>query len=211
MTDVWNTVANMRSIEASLYSLFQILECDLCDQHFGAFQGSSELATKPTPRGWCYYADYRCYRFNNPPQGRTGHPGLLGHLTVGVELWRELEDPNDAWLHAQEPLIYVGFAPKNDWWDERLALDYRGVPVTQYDGTISSPGDETQCLWVWNGEGVRDWRSISWFFALPLFSIASREDVLEEIIGPVGSLLTGSSPIDAFNGRRAIRRGGQQP
>ena len=211
MTDVWKTVENMRTLDSSLYSFFQTLEADLKNQDAWSVNNTEVLNSKTTPNEWCEYSEYRNYRLNRPPQGRRGPPGLLGYLTVGVELWREVNEPDTAWCHARQPLIYVGFAPGRDWWDEDLALDYRGDPVSHYDGTIVVPTEETPFLWKWDGEDGSVWCKRSWFFVLQLLRINSRNDLQREIIEPLSSLLCGSSPNDAFNNRRAIRHGGVQP
>ena len=211
MTDIWNTVENMRQIEASLCSFFEVLEHELERQ--GPLTGSeSKIAgEKRTDKGWCYYAEYRRYRLKRPAPD-TGRSRFFGNLTVGIELWREIDEPSDAWCHAREPLIYVGFTPgsgPNNYWDQQMALDYRGSPLPAMKGDQTvEPIEEAPWLWLWEGDDSEEkrWDQRSWFFVLRLFDIDSTKAVQLQILEPLRSLLVDRlRPQNAFANTTAVR------
>ena len=204
MTDVWNTIANMKVLDDSIESFFQVLASEIEKQDCWKFKTSEQVAALATPMDWCWYAIYMRYSLYRIGGGERRVPG---DLTVGVELWREVIDQENAWVYAKQPLIYTGFSPKtkNGWWSENMALDYRKVPAQYPGGEIISPTKDAPYLWKWNGEDQNRWSRCKWFFVLPLFSIGSREDVGNEIIAPLRSLLVNNSDSNtAFEGRQAI-------
>ena len=212
MTDVWNTIENMRRLEVSVNSFFEVLERELENQ--GPLTGteSKGAGEKDTDKGWCYYAEYRRYRLKWPALD-TGRSRFFGNLSVGVELWREIDEPSDAWCHAREPLIYVGFTPgrsPNNYWDQEMALDYRGSPLPAVEGGQTlKPTETTPWLWLWEGDDSEEkrWDQRNWFFALRLFDIDSTEAVQFEIIEPLENLLVDKlPPQQSFTNRKAIRR-----
>ncbi len=212
MTEVWNTVDNMRKLGASIHSFFQVLEDEL--QNEASLNGTAQSGwgSKTIGHGWCYNTEYRPYLLkNNDSVARQSGP--MGMLTVRVELWREVDDRSLTWHHAKEPLIYIGFAPNvEDYWRTGMSLDYRGLPSPMPDGSEVSPPTQTSpCLWLWcNDPDENSWDKRNWFFVVRLFDIDSRQTIEREIINPVRSLLVeGKDPDVAFDGKKAIRTGGE--
>ena len=195
---VWNTFANVHALDDSLESFFQVLENAISSQKCWRFRNSEEIASLTTPNGWCYYASYRRYSLLRIPRGEGRQRGP-GNLTVGVELWREVYDQDNLWEYAKQPLIYVGFSPRNDYWSDDMALDCLGSPTWYRDEEVRPPTKEDPHLWIWNGEdGVR-WSLRSWFFVLQLCSIERREDIESNILAPLHSLLVDNiEPNTAF-------------
>lgn len=208
---VWNTIANMRTLDASIISFFRVLEEQISDQDSWRLGDSEEAASSSFPNGWCRYASYIRYPLRRVPKGEGRNRGPA-NLTVGVELWREVANQGDVWQYASEPLIYVGFCPeKSDWWDDGMACDYRGIPVQFADGQIVPPTENTPYLWTWNGENEDDrWSLRNWFFVLEMFSITDRENIQKDIIGPLCSLIVDNADgVVAFEGTTVIRTGPQ--
>lgn len=211
MTEVWNTIDNMRKLGTSIHSFFQVLEEVL--QSEGPLNGTpqSGWGSKTIGHGWCYNTEFRPYLLNNAnPVAKRSGP--LGCLTVRVELWREVDDYSLTWPHAKEPLIYTGFAPDvEDHWKSEMALDCRGLPSPMSNGSeVCAPTQTSPCLWSWRGDPEENsWSKRNWYFVVRLFDIDSRQSIEREIIGPVRSLLLeGKDPDAAFEGKRAIRMGG---
>ena len=213
---VWQTIANMRQLDFSLQSFYQILESDLVNQK-GPLSCTKPIKTysSRTEEGWCCYTDFRVYelRRRNPDTRRHKY---LGRLTVGVELWRDVDGSEPGgWTHAKAPMIYVGFCPEKDHWPEGMALDCRGRPVGVPEwegGKVVPPTETAPCLWEWvydNDIADGTWDERIWYFALRLFDIDSREAIQTEIMEPLRSLLgDGESSIEAFRNKKAIREGG---
>ncbi|MCY4488262.1 MAG: hypothetical protein OXF11_14270 [Deltaproteobacteria bacterium] len=189
---VWNTIANMQALDASLASFFQVIENEISGQDCWGFHNSTEVASLVTPNGWCWYASYMRYSLRRIPRGKGRQRGP-GNLTVGVELWREVTDQDNLWEHAKQPLIYVGFCPGNDYWCDDMALDCLGAPTWYPDGEIHPPTEKDPKLWTWNGEDGDRWSLRSWFFVLQLCSIERREDIEKNIVAPLRSLLVDNS------------------
>ena len=201
---IWNTIANMQALDASLGSFFQVLESEISIQDCWRLHGAEEIACSNTPNNWCYYTSYVRYSLRRIPRGENRQRGP-GNLTIGVELWREVDNQENLWEHAKQPLIYAGFSPGNDYWSDDMALDCRGVPTWYPDGEIHQPTEDDPYLWTWNGEDEDRWSLRNWFFVLPLCSIGRREDIQSEIIAPLRSLLVDNSdPNTVFDGRQAI-------
>ena len=213
MTDVWNTIENMRKLGASIHAFFQVLEDKLQNEESLNGVAQSGWGSKTIGHGWCYNTEFRPYLIKNT-NPVAGPSGPLGCLTVRVELWREVEDCSLAWHLAKEPLIYIGFAPDvEDYWRTEMALDYRGFPSRMPDGSEVSPPTQTSpCLWSWCDDPEKNsWDKRTWYFVIRLFDIDSRQTVEREIISPVRSLLVeGKNPGIAFDGKKAIRMGGEQ-
>lgn len=212
MTDVWNTIENMRRLDASVNSFFEVLEGEL--ENEGPLTGTDakNAGSKYTDKGWCYYAEYRRYRLKRPTPD-TGRSKFFGNLTVGVELWREVDEPSAAWCHAREPLIYVGFTPgrsPNNYWNEEMALDYHGSPLPAIEGDQTvEPTETAPWLWLWDGDNSEEetWDQRNWFFVLRLFDIDSTEALQLQIIEQLRNLLVDKlSPQQAFSNRKAILR-----
>ena len=202
---IWNTIANMRALDASLGSFFQVLESEITSQDCWRFHDSEEFDSLTTPNGWCDYTYYVRYSLRKVPKGKGRNRGPA-NLTIGVELWREVVDQENLWEHAKQPLIYVGFSPGNDYWSDDMALDCLGSPTWYTDGEIVQPDDDDPYLWTCNGEGEDRWSLRNWFFALPLGAIERREDIENEIISPVRSLLIDNyNPNAAFDRKQAVR------
>ena len=213
MTDVWNTVDNMWKLGASIGAFFEVLESELGNGKplMGA-GGQSAGRNKYTRRGWCCYTDYRRYGLQRI-KPETERYNQCGNLTVGVELWREVNDSADAWHLAKEPLIYVGFTPgttPENFWGQEMGLDYLGAPLPSGEvGETVAPTETAPWLWWWDEDNPQTpWDQRNWFFVLRLFDIDSREAAQKEIIDPLGSLLAGNNPSAAFANRRAIQNVG---
>ncbi len=208
---VWNTVANMRALDASIVSFFRVLEEQIGDQALWQLGESEEVASSNSPNGWCRYAWYRLYPLRRVPRGEARNRGPA-NLTVGVELWREVANQENAWQYAKEPLIYVGYCPKkNDYWGEDMACDYQGIPFQYPDDEVVAPTEGAPYLWTWNGEeeDVR-WSLRTWYFILKMFSINSREEIQAQVIRPLKSLIGDNANRDvAFQGSSVIQMGPQ--
>ena len=202
MIEAWNTIANMKVLDASLTSFFEVIESEIKGQSCWTLNGSERIHDQETPNGWCRYARYMRYSLSKIPRGEGRNRGP-GHLTVGVELWREVMDERKIWIHAKQPLIYVGFWPKgNDWWNEWMALDCLGAPT---DEEVVEPTKDAPYLWTYNGRDNSRWSLCDWFFVLRLCSIRCREDVLQEIVIPLRSLLVDDNDLHtAFGTTHAI-------
>ena len=202
---VWNTVANMQALDASLGSFFEVAESEIRRQDCWRVGECKELTRVRTPNRWCCYTAYARYTLRKIPRGENRNRGP-GNLTIGVELWREVANQEDPWEHAKQPLIYVGFSPKSDHWSDDMALDCLGEPTWYPDSELAPPEDNAPYLWTWNGEEKDRWSLRNWFFVLQLCSIECQEDIANEIIIPVRSLLVDNSdPNIAFDGTQAVR------
>ena len=126
---VWNTIANMMTLDASVQSFFRVIEEKINDQDCWRLIGSEEESSSTSANGWCCYAWYIRYPLRRVPHGEEHNRGPA-NLTVGLELWREVTDQGEAWQYAKQPLVYVGFSPgKDNYWGEDMACDYRGRPA----------------------------------------------------------------------------------
>ena len=203
---VWQTVENMRQIGDSIESFYTVLELEIRKIEY--IHGISPITlSDPTSMvgyDWCYASDLRVYELIKKSV-RRGRKPSLGALTVRVELWREVDgDRSDGWQYAKAPLILIGFSrDKNDPWDRHwLSLDQYGNPEK-----AASAGarvlKEAPWLWTWDEEIA--WNERSWFFVVPLEAIKSREDIVVNIVGPVGELLADKPPCQAFRKGHAIR------
>lgn len=202
---VWNTITNMGTLDASLGSFFQVLGDEIGAQNCWRLKDVHDEATLATSNEWCYYAYYVRYSLLRIQRGAERYRGP-GNLTIGVELWREVTNQENIWEYAKQPLIYVGFSPRRrDYWSDDMALDFQGAPKWYPDGDVACPTDDAPYLWTWRGEGEDRWSLRDWFFVLPLCSIERREDIQNEIIAPLRSLLHDNyDPNTAFSGRRAL-------
>ena len=202
---VWNTIANMQALDASLGSFFEVTESEIGRQDCWRFRDSDEVECLSTPNGWCSYASYVRYSLLRIPRGERRQRGP-GNLTVGVELWREVASQESPWEHAKQPLVYVGFCPGNDYWSYDMALDPLGESTWYSDSEIAPPEDDDPYLWIWNCDDEDRWSLRRWFFVLQLCSIECREDIEKEIITPIRSLLVDNTdPNIAFDGTQAVR------
>ena len=123
-----------------------------------------------------------------------------------MELWREVAGRETPWEHAKQPLIYVGFSPGNDYWSDDMALDGLGSPTWYPDGEVDPQTENYPYLWTWNGKDKDRWSLRDWFFVLQLCSIECREDIENEIMAPLRSLLADNGDTNmAFDGKRALR------
>lgn len=199
---VWNTIANMWTLDVSLSSFFETLESEIASQDCWRYNASEEIAALRTPNQWCWYASYWRYSLRRIQGSERGVPG---HLTVGVELWRETAEQECLWVHARQPLIYVGFSPGNDWWSDDMAVNCLGSPLSYADGQVEPPTENAPYLWTWAGEDEERWNRRNWFFVLLLCSIEHKEDIVNNIVAPLRSLLVTNSDRDAaFGGTQAI-------
>ena len=208
---VWNTVANMRVLDASIVSFFRALEEQISDQALWQLVDPEEAASSSSPNGWCRNAWYGLYPLRRVPRGEGRNRGPA-NLTVGVELWREVPSQENAWQYAREPLIYVGYCPaRNDWWHEDMACDYQGIPVHYPSGEVMAPTKGTPYLWTLNGEDVdARWSLRNWYFILKLFSTHSRDEIRNEIIDPLKSLIGDNASRDVAFQRSSVIQTGPQ-
>lgn len=204
---VWNTITNMKALDISIESFFQAFGSEISNTNCWRLETSIELSTNlRTSNNWCWFAQYMRYTLHRIGIRGGDERRVPGNLTVGVELWREVTNQENLWEHAKQPLIYVGYSPRNDYWSDNMALDCLGSPTWYSDGEIAPPRDNNPYLWTWNGEDNDRWSLRNWFFVLPLCSVGRREDIENEIIVPLRSLLIDNSDRQtAFDGRRAIR------
>lgn len=206
---VWNTIANMRALDASISSFFRALESKIATQNGWRFLESEEIYCPKTSNGWCYYASYWRYSLRRVPRGTNRNRGP-GNLTVGVELWRDVVDDRNAWPYAKHPLIYVGFSPyQNDdyCWADDMACDHLGTTPAYPNDEIVPPTENAPYLWTWSGEKGR-WSLRNWFFVLSMFAISDREDIQREIVGPLYSLLVeNGNPAEIFQETQVIQTG----
>ena len=207
---VWQTVENMRQIGDSIESLYSVLELEL--RGVNCFRSVEYI----TPRnaeswvgsGWCCASEYRVYKLTRMTSG-PGRPPVLGAITVGIELWRDVDDDSSSiseWPYKKTPLVYVGFDPdQEDYWDgTHLLLDQYGKAKDPNIGAL----DEARWLWEWRNTDNGDdgaWSTRSWFFFMPLRAINNRQDVEVNIVAPVKALLGGTPPCDAFRETMVVR------
>ena len=202
---VWNTIANMKTLDASLGSFFQVLEGEIGNQNCWIFDGSESLPNLKSPNGWYRHTAHVRYSLRRIPRGEGRKRGP-GNLTVSVELWREVSNQDNLWEHAKRPLIYVGFSPRKDYWSDDMALDCRGSSIWYTDEGIVPPEDNNPYLWTWSGDNEDRWSLRNWFFVLQLCTIERREDIEREIISPVRSLLVDNGDRNSiFHGKQAVR------
>ena len=199
---VWQTVENMRQIGDSIESLFSVLELEL--RGVNCFRNVEDITPNNADiwvgSGWCAASEYRVYKLTRKTS-RPGRPPVIGAITVRIELWRDVDDDSSSiseWPYKKTPLIYVGFDPDQDYWDETLLI------VDQY-GKANAPNigapNEARWLWEWRNTDSGDdgaWSTRSWFFFMPLRAINNRQDVEVNIVAPVRALLGGTPPCDAF-------------
>ena len=206
---VWTTIENMRKLDCSVHSFFEILERRLFSEDLRQIKFTYwRSESRSTRNGWCYFAEYNHYFLRKMNQN-TGRFNNAGVLTVAIELCREI-DPCSEWKHAREPLIYVGFhhtrnRKPNDYWSyDYMALSSFGEPFER-EG-ILPPNEERPALWIWDdGNANREWDMRSWFFALQMFDIDTPNAVDHEIIHPLNRLLIDNSDAQqVFAERKAL-------
>ena len=204
---IWQTIQNMRELGSSINAFWPAL-CTAFSRDCNLIYIAEQIYGEAdcTACQWTYIYENRVYVLKERRQ--RGRDKNHGHLTVGVELWREVND-EPQWIHAREPLIYVGFDPMRDsyWTKTDMKLDqhgrFRGELVS---GRILSC-EQNQPLWKYVYEEIREeneWKERSWFFVLPLFSIRSPIDIRTEIVTPIRRLFNGDGPAEAFVGTNAI-------
>lgn len=201
---VWQSIENMRLLGPSLNSFWGVMDDQLREGEFFASVEQISEKGSATEYGWCSYSEYKIYSLKKR-RAKVGRPGFFGDLSVGIELWRKVEEGSSSvWSYSKSPLIYVGFNPKRDdaWNEEQMYLDQHGCPAQ--DDNICIPEDAPWLCEYRIGD-EQDWNTRSWFFAVPLGAIHLREDVQKHIVAPVKALLDGTSPCDAFRDTGVIR------
>ena len=208
---VWQTIYNMKELGTSINRFWPALCTEFtrdCNQIYIADYIDGEV--EDTACGWARIYESGIYRLRESRPNVRGQDPALGALTVGVELWREVDDRSE-WCYARESLIYIGFSPdQDDTWKKTEKLDQHG----KFRGALEIGHvlsfEENQPLWVYyvdkgaREEEENEWRERSWFFVLPLFSIRSPADIRTEIVTPIQRLFDGGGPAEVFHGTNAI-------
>lgn len=104
---IWQTIQNMRKMGFSINAFWPALCTEFsrdCNRIYIAKQvyGESDY----TDCEWAYIYENRVYTLKKRRQNRSGRDSFHGNLTVGVELWREVDD-EPQWPHAHDPFIYT--------------------------------------------------------------------------------------------------------
>ena len=202
---IWQTIENMRTLDASLGAFDRILEKQL-EEKFSVEWIKGTGGTHGTDNSWVEYAYWYACKLKGQPLGAS-RKKCVGAATFKIELWRSVGSHHSAWRHARTPLIYIAFCPdqKRPW--EEVGLDQFGNPVAEDGIGIECPQSGSNWLWEWtkNKPGAR-WRKRSWFFAVPLTALDSDESIGAEIVKPLEDLvLTEMSPAEIFKDKRAIQ------
>ena len=202
---IWQTIENMRTLDASLGSFDSILENQL-EEKFTVEWIKGTGGTHETDNRWAEYAWWYACKLKGQPSG-TSKKKYVGAATFKIELWRSVDSDHSAWRHARTPLIYIAFCPdQKDPWGE-IGLDQFGDPVDVDGVGIKCPHSASNWLWEWTKNKPRaQWRKRSWFFAVPLSALDSDESIGSEIVKPLEDLvLTKMSTEEIFKDKRAIR------
>ena len=202
---IWQTIENMRKLDASLGSFDNILnsrlESQLCELSVNWIKGTGDNLS--TNNGWAEYAWWYTCRLAWRTQGSPN----VGAVTFKIELWRPVDENAAPWRHARTPLIYVAFSPDHkDPWEE-VGLNQYGDPWDTSGNKFENQRQESIWLWEWNdGTSQTLWQKRYWFYAVPLTALDSDESVGSEIVDPLkGLLLTQKPATKIFKGKKAIR------
>lgn len=212
MTVVWQTIENMKELGTSISRFWTALCTEFSgdrNQIYIADEMNGE--TESTACGWACIYESGIYRLRERRPNVRGQDPICGALTVGVELWREVDDETE-WRYAHKPFIYVGFSPDLDdpWKKGHMRLDLHGKFAGDLGQVHVLHTKQFRPLWMCVDEGENleedelNLRERSWFFVLPLFSICSPEDIHTEIVEPIQRLFNGCRPAEAFRGTNAI-------
>lgn len=205
---IWQSVDNLLALERSINAFWRAFEEEIQQKErpiCGADLVSvSRGGGSSSPESWVGLSQYGIYALRR----RRQNARPFGHVSVRIELWREGAGGEVFWSFARRPLIYVGFCPANDWWDDDgLRLDSRGAPI---EGVFPLREGNDR-LWIWGDETDLKTAALSersWFFAVPLESIGTREAIREEIISPVDALFRGELPDSVSGLRNAVTSNG---
>ena len=213
-TNVWQNLENMRKLGTAVNSFYSVLGKKL-EESFTKGKPIDVEEEELTEGDWCCFATCWVYtlKITKPNGSKQACP-----LSVRTELWREINNDKSDWEHAKSPLIYIGFDPDlpkkgNAWGNDYLKLNEWGQPVhNDEDCEIVEPApNKNPYLWEWPSEdkankSENSWSERSWFFVVPLFDINSTNDIQEQILDPLKSLLVDNkSPEDAFRDSKAIK------
>ena len=208
---VWQTIQNMKKLGSSINRFWPALCTEFsedCNQIYIADEMDGEV--DDTACGWARIYQSGIYRLKESRPSAPGRYPIRGALTVGVELWREVDDGSE-WCYAREPLIYVGFSPDHkDYWTKMdMRLGQHGEFIGELESGNIRSTEQDRRLWeyVYTEEEnqVDEWNQRAWFFVLPLFSIHSPENIRTEIVTPIQRLFNGGCPAEVFAGTSAIR------
>ena len=202
---IWNTLENMRRLDASLASFDDVLKAQLARRFHVKWIDLNQPYYHWTENDWACYAYWCAYKLRGTPHGARRR-SYVGAATFKIELWRPADDHSTPWCHPKTPLIYVAFSPNHkDPWEE-VGLDQYGNPLVVDDVRIDCPRQDSIWLWEWTGNNRQPlWRNRSWFFAVPLTAVNSHETVGAEIVDPLGALVLTELPAaEIFAERMAI-------
>ena len=149
---VWQTIQNMKKLGSSINRFWSALRTEFsrdCNQIYIADDINRE--EENTACGWACIYESGVYVLKRRQENVPGRDPKCGELTIGVELWREVDD-NPDWVHAREPLIYIGFTPSNndnDYWTKTdMRLDQHGEFIGELEnGGICRPTEQDRRLW----------------------------------------------------------------
>src|SRR5215208_5446334 len=173
-----------------------------------SIEGSPEWDVKEDGTDWSYRAATIHFGLSIRRVGGRGRRKRDRYLTLRFDLFREASQPASSWPHAQKALLVVAFEPyagrASRWGHSHLAVSAIGRP---HDAAVIT---ECECLsggrlleWSESRQSSR-WSERSWFFAVPLSSLKSPDDVSRNVVKPVAALLGDKKPEQALSGTDAV-------
>lgn len=198
MTDaIWESTRNAVRIAQEAEALIGAYDQMIQSHPFGPFEIDIDDWSDETLRDEHDWISFY-YLVNFRVLERTPRLASRGRLALAMSLHRLEDEAGDNWPNAKRAKLYVGFAPTSKAWD---------ADSLYVNGSGSAGNGERLSEFRW---GVRDKAGgiMSWFFAVALEGIESREDFVREVLSPITLLLNGGADEDAFAHSQSLLRTG---
>lgn len=195
---VWATVDNMNRIGVAIEALYAEMVDQLEKLDCIGRIKEIDFLEDSVGKGWAYHRELCRIGLHGPESAPDSEP--LATLGILFDLWRPRITGAKTWPHAEEAVIYIGIAEAQNTWDfQHLGLTAHGTPWVPEKFRLAAPW-----LWEWVRElqtpDQRGWLERSCFFCVPLGRLADADAVWDNIVHPLGSLIQGKTPSEAFAG-----------
>ncbi|MDO5704176.1 MAG: hypothetical protein Q4G49_03765 [Paracoccus sp. (in: a-proteobacteria)] len=166
---IWQSVRNLLDSTNNLEQLWEEFDRIECDDDDLRIDFDSESIDKNT---WVTLAREAYYAVRTRPSRNMRHTGWI---TLAIQLASE-EDETSRWSHHKQSKVLVGYSvypePGGAWQFDSTSPDANGY----CDECITDK-------YRWHHEDK------SWFYAVPLDMLDSRDAVLNYIVGPTHALI----------------------